>query len=74
MYQLSLDFEQILQLVKQLPYEEKKLLSEELGKESISKELMQILEEFKTDEISVETINEEVEAVREEIYGIPKKS
>lgn len=68
-YQLALDFEQILSLVKQLPETEKIKLSEELSKELLDSKLTHLLATFKTDEISYETITQEVEAVRSEIYG-----
>jgi len=68
-YQLSLNFEQVLALVKQLPYPEKFLLSQELEKEVLNSQLTALLESFKTDELSLETITEEVEAVRSEIYA-----
>ena len=67
-YQISLNFEQILELVKQLPPGDKLRLSEELAKETANKKLTELLEIFKTDELDIETINEEVEAVRTEIY------
>ncbi|MCL1464152.1 type II toxin-antitoxin system VapB15 family antitoxin [Argonema galeatum] len=68
-YQLSLNFEQVLALVKQLPYPEKLQLSQELEKEVLNSKLTALLESFKTDELSLETIAEEVEAVRSEIYA-----
>ncbi len=68
-YQLSLNFEQVLALVKQLPYPEKLLLSQELEKEVLNSQLTGLLESFKTDELSLETITEEVEAVRSEIHA-----
>lgn len=67
-YQLSLSFEQVLSLVKQLPNSEKLKLSEALSKELLDSKLTHLLEAFKTDEISLETIDQEVEAVRSEIY------
>ncbi len=67
-YQLSLNFEQILALVKQLPYPEKLQLSQELEKEVLNTKLTVILESFRTDELSLETIAEEVEGVRSKIY------
>lgn len=66
-YQLSLNFEQILALVKQLPYPEKLQLSQELEKEVLNSKLTVLLESFRTDELSLETIAQEVEAVRSEI-------
>jgi hypothetical protein len=68
-YQLSLNFEQILALVKQLPYHEKLQLSQELEKEVLNSKLTVLLESFRTDELSLETIAQEVEAVRSEIHA-----
>ncbi|MEG4808709.1 hypothetical protein QUA82_13830 [Microcoleus sp. F8-D3] len=68
-YQLSLNFEQILSLVKQLPYPEKLQLSQELEKEVLNSKLTALLESFSTDELSLETITQEVEAVRSEIHA-----
>lgn len=68
-YQLSLNFEQILALVKQLPYPEKLQLSQELKKEVLNSKLTALLELFRTDELSLETITQEVEAVRSEIHA-----
>lgn len=67
-YQLPLNFEQILALVKQLPDIEKRLLSQELAKELREQKLTQLLETFQTDDLSSETITAEVEAVRTEIH------
>ena len=67
-YQISLTFEQILELVKQLPPDDKVLLSKELAKETLNQKLTELLEAFKTDELDIETINEEVETVRAELY------
>ncbi len=68
-YQLSLNFEQILALVKQLPYPEKLQLSQELEKEVLNSKLTILLESFRTDELCLETIAQEVEAVRSEIHA-----
>lgn len=68
-YQLPLNFEQVLALIKQLPYPQKLQLSQELEKEVLNSKLTVLLESFKTDEISLETIDQEVEAVRAEIYA-----
>jgi hypothetical protein len=67
-YQPTLNFDQILDLVKQLPRNDRILLSKELEKDTLDQTLTQLLETFKTDEISLETITEEVENVRTEIY------
>ena len=68
-YQISLNFEQILELVKQLPQADKLRLSKELEKETCDRKLTELLEAFQTDELSLETINEEVETVRAELYA-----
>lgn len=69
MYQLSVTFDQILEVVKQLPENDKLTLSQELEKDILNKKLTDILEAFKTDELSLSVINEEVEAVREELHA-----
>ena len=67
-YQATLNFDQILDLVKQLPRNDKILLSKELEKDTLDQTLTQLLETFKTDEVSHLTITEEVKNVRTEIY------
>jgi hypothetical protein len=66
--QPTLNFDQILDLVKQLPRNDKIRLSKELEKDTLDQTLTQLLETFKTDELSHLTITEEVENVRTEIY------
>lgn len=68
-YQISLNFEQILELVKQLPQADKLRLSKELEKSTRDRQLTELLETFQTNELELETINEEVEIVRSELYG-----
>ena len=68
-YQLTLTFDQILSLVKQLSNSEKLLLSKELEKETLNNKLTALLEIFQTDELSLEEITEEVEIVRSQIYA-----
>jgi hypothetical protein len=68
-YQISLNFEQILELVKQLPKADKLRLSKELEKEIRDRKLTELLETFQTEELDIETINEETETVRAEIYA-----
>lgn len=63
------NFNQILTLVKQLPYPQKLQLSQELAKELACQKLDELLTVFKTDELSIETIDQEVEAIRSEIYA-----
>lgn len=45
-YQISLNFEQILELVQQLPPAEKLRLSKELEKETRDRKLTELLEAF----------------------------
>jgi hypothetical protein len=66
--QLDITFNQILSLVMQLPVKEKLIIRKELEKEGIKSKLSALLDTFKTDELSLETINEEVEIVRQQIY------
>ena len=71
--QIEVTFEQILSLVKSLPKKEKIKLSKELEKDVIDSKLSKLLEIFKTDELSIETIDDEVEKVRQEIYDEQKR-
>ena len=73
-YQISLSFDQILDLVKQLPYKDKAKLSKELEKETKNQTLSRLLNSFRTDELSQEEIDKEVELVRAEIYAKKKKN
>ncbi|MBI4645716.1 MAG: hypothetical protein HY738_03725 [Bacteroidia bacterium] len=66
--QISLSYDQLLDLIKQLPIREKVRLSQELAKETIDTRLSRLLNSFKTDELSLDTITEEVEKVRSELY------
>ena len=66
--QIDLTFEQILSIVKQLSRQQKIKLTEELTKEGIDSKLSRLLKMFKTEELDLKTINEEVEIVRQENY------
>ncbi len=70
--QLDLTFEQVLSVVKQLPKEQQVQLTKELEKEVIGDKLSRLLRSFRTNDLSLETINEEVEHVRKEIYDREK--
>ena len=65
----DLDFTQILELVKQLPRKEKIILSKELQKDTLDRELTKLLTTFKTNDLSQKIIDEEVEAVRSKLYA-----
>ena len=70
--QIDLTFEQVLSVVKQLPKEQQIQLTKELEKEVIGDKLTRLLKSFRTNDLSLETINEEVELVRQEIYDREK--
>ncbi|MEO8961192.1 MAG: hypothetical protein ABI325_04880 [Ginsengibacter sp.] len=71
--QIDLTFDQILALVKQLPNQQKIKLTKVLEKEVIDSKLSKLLKTFKSKELSLKTINEEVEIVRQEIYEKQKR-
>ena len=66
--EIDLTFDQVLALVKQLPQQEKIMLTKELEKEGIETRLSALLNTFKTEELSLDVINEEVEIVRKQLY------
>lgn len=68
----DITFDQILALVRQLPRQEKIKLTQELEKEEIETKLAELLNAFRTEELSLETINEEAEIVRQQIYESKK--
>ena len=70
--QIDLTFDQILSLIKQLPIQQKIKLTKELEKEAINSKLSVLLKTFKTKDLDLKTINEEVEIVRQEIYDKQK--
>jgi hypothetical protein len=70
--QVDITYDQVLSLVKQLPRDEKIMLSKELEKETEQSELSRLMKVLKTDELSEETINEEVEIVRQQMYDAKK--
>ena len=70
--QVELTYDQVLALVKQLPTQEKIKLTKELEKEGIETKLSGLLNTFRTDELSLDTINEEVEIVRQQLYDNQK--
>ncbi len=61
-------YDQVLDLVRQMPKRDRARLSTELAKEAADKRLSRLLNAFKTNEISEEEINNEVEKARTEIY------
>ena len=71
--QIDLTFDQILSIVKQLPREQTLELTKELEKEAIDSKLSILLKTFRTKDLDLKTINEEVERVRQEIYDNQKR-
>lgn len=70
--QIDITFEQILSLVRQLPRQQKIKLTKELEKDVIDTKLTQLLKTFNADHLDLDTINSEVESVRQEIYDRQK--
>jgi hypothetical protein len=66
--QVDFTYDQVLNLVKLLPNKDKLKLTKELEKEGIESKLSRLLNTFKTKELSLTTINKEVEIVRQRIY------
>ena len=69
---INLTYNQVLSLVKQLPQQQKIKLTKKLEKESIGSELSLLLNAFRTDELSLDMIDKEVELVRQQIYDSKK--
>lgn len=70
---ISLNFDQIMQLVKQLSRAQKIRLAKELEQEAINSQLISLLNAFHTDELSQELIDTEVEAARSQLYEQSQK-
>ena len=70
--QIEITFDQILSMVKQLPRQQKIKLTQELEREAIDTKLSSLLKTFKTNKLSLDIINEEVESVRQELYDNQK--
>ena len=65
---MNLSFSQILELVKNLPGDQKIKISKELEKETIDSKLTELLTAFRTDQISMKDITSETEQVRQDLY------
>lgn len=65
---IKLSFSQILELVMNLPDEQKIKISQELEKETIGSKLTELLTAFRTDKLSMNDITAEVEQVRQDLY------
>ena len=71
--QLDVTYEQVIALVRKMPLLGKLKLSEELENDAINSKLSKLLKTFKTKELSIETINAEVELVRQQMYESQKR-
>ncbi|MHC1775463.1 MAG: hypothetical protein AB9834_08630 [Lentimicrobium sp.] len=71
--QIELTFDQILSMVRQLPKQQKIKLTKELEKEAIDSKLSRLLKTFKSKDLDLNTITEEVEIVRQENYDKQKR-
>ena len=69
---IDFTFDQVLKLVKQLPNKDKIKLTKELEKEGIDSKLTRLLKTFKTNDLSLDLINSEVESVRQSMYEAQK--
>ncbi len=72
-YKINLTYNQVLDLVRQLPKKDKAKLSSELAKEEIDIRLTRILNSFAAEDITQKEINQEVEEARAEIYAKKQK-
>jgi hypothetical protein len=72
-YNISLSYNQIRELVHQLPKKDKARLGQELAKEATDQRLSRLLNSFRTDELTQDDIDKEVESVRAELYAKKKK-
>ena len=70
--EINLSFDQILSMVKQLPRQQKIRLTKELEKEAIDSRLTKLLKTFKSQDLDLKIVNEEVELVRQQIYDKQK--
>ncbi len=65
---INIAYSEILLLAKSLPMHQKIRLCKDLEKDGIKSLLKDILQAFKTDELTTETITSEAEVVRQKIY------
>ena len=65
---MNLSFSQILELIRNLPGDQKIKISQELEKETIGSKLTELLKAFRTDKLSKDEITAEVEQVRQDLY------
>lgn len=65
---MNLSFSQILELIRNLPGDQKIRISQELEKETIGSKLTELLTAFRTDKLTMDEVTVEVEQVRQDLY------
>lgn len=68
-YSLNLNSEQILNLFRQLSYDDKLLIINELKLNTFKERFQNLLDSLKTDDLTWDDITNEVEEVRKNRYG-----
>ena len=71
-FRIDLTPDQVVELAKQLPKKERQELAKAFEREGLFKRLEELMKQVRTDELSEETINAEVEAVRAKRYAARK--
>jgi hypothetical protein len=67
-YRVQLKYSQIVQIVRQLPINEKIKLSKELEKDAVNSTLSRLLKSFKTSDLTEDVIAKESDIVRKSLY------
>lgn len=65
---IELTYEQVRSAVMKLTRRQKIKLSRDLEREAIDSRLTALLRDFRTDELDLKTVQQEVDATRQEIY------
>ncbi|MBS1904279.1 MAG: hypothetical protein JSS75_11290 [Bacteroidetes bacterium] len=69
---IPITYDQLVQLINRLPLKERRKLSKELERDFIERRFSNLLDIFKTDDLSEDEIMKEVEEVRAELHGSRK--
>jgi ribosomal protein L29 len=67
-YNIQVNYEQIISLIRQLKYEDKVNILKELKESTFKKRFKKLLDSLKTNELPLNEITKEVEAVRAKRY------
>lgn len=73
-YSAPITFSQLLSMLRQLPVRQKIKIARELKKDVIDSKLRSLLESFKTDDLTLDMIDMEVNKVRKQLYEKKTKS